>query len=347
MMKAVVVNAPMDYGLKEVEKPQCPKAGLVIRVHACGLCGSDLRTLRNGHRNVTLPWIIGHEVSGRVCEVGPEYEGEYCEGDMLAVAPLVYCGKCEFCQRQHYELCENYRELAQAWPGGFAEYMALPAEALRLGTICLSPDGLDPAVAAIAEPISSCINAQEKGQVSKSDTVVVLGTGPIGCIHIALAKAKGVKCVIGADVNEDRLAFARLFEADHVVNTSEVNIVEEVRRLTDGKGAEVIITANPIPETQVQAVEMAKKGGRVLLFGGLPKEQSKPGIDTNIIHYNALQIIGTTTMAPRHHRRALELLAEGKLDGEKLVSHRFELSQFEKGVELAFAGKVLKAVFLA
>ncbi len=345
-MKAVVVNAPMDYGLAEVEKPACPTAGLMIRVHACGLCGSDLRTLRSGHRNVTFPWTIGHEVSGTVCEVGPAYEGEYREGDMLAVAPVVYCGKCEFCKSQQYELCEDSRELAQAWPGGFAEYMAIPAEALKRGTICRSPEGLDPAVAAIAEPISSCINAQEKGQVSEGDTVVVIGAGPIGCIHIALARAHGASCVIAADVNESRLSFARLFEADYVVNASEVNLVEEVRRLTDGKGADVIITANPIPETQVQAVEMAKKGGRVLLFGGLPKDRSTPGIDTNIIHYNALHIIGTTTFAPRHHRKALSLLAEGKLDGDKLVSHRFGLEEFEKGVELAFAGKVLKAVFL-
>jgi L-iditol 2-dehydrogenase len=121
--------------------------------------------------------------------------------------------------------------------------------------------------------------------------------------------------------------------------------VEEVRRLTDGKGAEVIITATPAPVAVVQAVEMARKGGRILVFGGLPKDNSKPGVDMNIVHYNALHLIGTTTFAPRHQRIALHLMASGRIPADKLVTHRFPLSEFKKGATMALEGKVLKAVF--
>jgi len=121
--------------------------------------------------------------------------------------------------------------------------------------------------------------------------------------------------------------------------------VEEVLRLTEGKGADVVITATPAPQAVVQAVEMAKKGGRILLFGGLPKQASKPGVDMNIVHYNALHLMGTTIFAPRHQRMALELVRSARIPADRLVTHRLPLSDFRKGAELALAGKVLKAVF--
>ena len=152
-MRAVVVNAPMDFGVRDVPVPLCPDGGMLLKVHACGLCGSDLRTLRYGHRRVTLPWIIGHEISGTVVGTGSDYGGPWREGEMLSVGPVVYCGRCDFCAAGRFELCEDYREIAQAWPGGFAQYVAIPEEAVRLGTIQHVPPGLDPAVAAIAEPI--------------------------------------------------------------------------------------------------------------------------------------------------------------------------------------------------
>ncbi|MCX7842007.1 MAG: alcohol dehydrogenase catalytic domain-containing protein [Clostridia bacterium] len=344
-MKAMVLDAPMQYSVKEVDKPACPERGLLVRVIACGLCGSDLRTLKSGHKNISLPWTTGHEVSGEVMEVGTGYRGQWKLGDILAIAPVVYCGTCEFCVAGRYELCDNSRELAQHWKGGFAEYMALPEEALALGTIQKVPEGLDPIIAAVAEPASSCVNAQEKGQVGLGDTVVIIGSGPIGCIHISIARARGAEKIIVADVSEDRLKLCEPFGPDHTIDASKVNLVEEVRRLTNGKGADVVITANPAGQTQVQAVEMAKKGGRILLFGGLPHDNSKPGIDTNLIHYRGLHLIGTTTFAPRHHLMALSMMASGRIPGEKLVTHVLPLESFAEGVDLAVSGKALKVVY--
>ncbi|MGD2175134.1 MAG: alcohol dehydrogenase catalytic domain-containing protein, partial [Candidatus Brocadiaceae bacterium] len=318
----------------------------LLKVDACGLCGSDLRTLRHGHREVALPWIIGHEICGTVVELGRDCGAPWSVGDALSVGPLVFCGECDFCVRGEMELCEDYREIAQAWHGGFAEYVAIPGEAVERGTIRPVPSGLDPAVAAIAEPVSSCIHAQEKGRVGLGDTVAILGTGPIGCTHICLAGVHGADRVIAADINDARLELAEQFGPDHTINAERSDLVAEVRRLTDGQGADVVVTANPAPVSQVQAVEMARKGGRILLFGGLPKDGSTPGIDTNLIHYNALTVMGTTIFAPRHQIAALRLLRDGRIPGDRLVTHRLPLAEFRKGVELAFKGEVLKAVFL-
>jgi L-iditol 2-dehydrogenase len=169
----------------------------------------------------------------------------------------------------------------------------------------------------------------------------------VGCIHISLARARGADKVFVADIVDDRLKLAEAFEPDATINVAETDLVEEIRRLTNGKGADVIVTATPAPVAQVQAVEMARKGGRILLFGGLPKDDSKPGVDMNIIHYNGLHLIGTTIFSPRHYRLALKFVASGRIPVDKLVTHRFPLSEFKQGAMHALEGKALKAVFFS
>jgi L-iditol 2-dehydrogenase len=345
-MKAVVVRAPMQFDVEEVPLPEVPESGILLKVKACGLCGSDLRTLRSGHRKVTLPWIIGHEICGEVAEAGSSYDGPWKKGELLAVAPVVYCGRCEFCLAGKYELCTDYAEIAQKWPGGFAEYIAIPADSVQRGTIQTVPDGVDPALAAITEPVSSCVHAQEKASIGAGDTVAIIGAGPVGCMHTCLARARQASKLFLIDVAEERLKLAQAFAPDAVINATATNPVDRVRELTAGRGVDVVITATSAPVAAVQAVEMAAKGGRVLLFGGLPKNESKPGIDLNIVHYNALQLIGTTIFAPRHNRIALDLIAWGKIPADKIVTHRFALRDFRKGALMALDGKVLKAVFL-
>lgn len=344
-MKAVVVRAPMEFAVEEVPVPEVPDGGFVLDVKACGLCGSDLRTLRSGHRKVTFPWIIGHEICGVVGEVSPSYDGPWQPGELVSMGPVVYCGRCDYCLDGQFELCENYREIAQAWPGGMAEYMGVPPEAVARGVIERVPAGVDPDNAAIAEPISSCLNAQERGKVGLGDTVLIIGSGPIGCIHTSLAKIHGADKVFIADISADRLEFAEAFEPDALINVGEVDLVGEVRRLTGGKGVDVIVTANPAPVSIVQAVEVARKGGRILVFGGLPKDNSTPPVDMNLVHYNALYLIGTTTFAPRHYRQAVQLVSSNRIPVDKLITHRMPLDDFVQGANMALEGKVLKAVF--
>ena len=345
-MRAVVIKAPMEFGVEDVPVPEVPQGGLLLKVLACGLCGSDLRTLRIGHRNVTFPWTVGHELCGKVVAEGTSYTGEWKTGETLAVGPLAYCGKCDFCLDGEYELCENQKEIGQHWPGGFAQYIAIPEEVVAFGNIQKVPEGTDPVIASVAEPVSSCVNAQEKAEIKLGETVVIIGTGPIGCIHISLARARGARKIYVVDISADRLKMAEAFKPDAVINGLECDPVEEIMKLTEGKGAHVVIAAAPAPQAAVQAVEMARKGGRVIQFGGMPKDNCKPGVDMNIVHYRGLHIIGTTTFAPRHNRTALNLLLEGIIPADKLVTHTFPLEDFVDGAKLALEGKVLKGVFI-
>jgi L-iditol 2-dehydrogenase len=259
---------------------------------------------------------------------------------------MAYCGVCDFCLDGRYELCEGYREIAQSWPGGFAEYVAIPEPCVELGNVRRVPAELEPALAGISEPIASCVNAQERGRVGLGDTVAIIGAGPIGCVHISLARARGAGRILIADIVADRLRMAEAFEPDATIDAAQQDTVAEVMRLTGGKGADVVITATPAPIASVQGIEMARKDGRILIFGGLPKSDSKPGVDMNTVHYNALHVIGTTIFAPRHQRIALDLMASGRIPVDRLVTHRFPLEAFQEGAEMALAGKVLKAVFL-
>jgi L-iditol 2-dehydrogenase len=345
-MRALIVRAPMQFAIETVAKPKPDKEGFILKVGACGLCGSDLRTLRSGHRHVNFPWTIGHEVAGIVDSLGSEYQGPWKVGERLSVGPLVYCGDCDFCRDGEYELCENQKEIGQHWPGGFAEYLAVPGGAVRLGNIQVVPGSLDPVFATVVEPVSSCVNAQEKANVHLGDYVAIIGAGPIGNIHTALAKARGAFKVFVIDIDSSRLELAMPFGADALIDSSKQDPVDTIRKLTGGKGVSVVIAATPAPIAAIQALEMARKGGRILQFGGLPKTDSKPGVDINLIHYNGLHYIGTTTFAPRHNAIAMELVNSGKIPVNDLVTHRFTLEDFEKGAALALAGKALKAVFI-
>jgi L-iditol 2-dehydrogenase len=344
-MQAVVVRAAMEFGPEDVPMPDPPEGGFLAKVVACGLCGSDLRTLRSGHPKVTFPWVIGHEICATLAQAGSGYAGPWREGDLLAIGPIAYCGACDFCLDGRYELCDHYREIGQAWPGGLAEYVAIPEACVKLGNVRAVPEGLEPAFAVISEPVSSCVHAQERAQVGLGDTVVIIGAGPVGCIHASLARARGADRVFIADIVAERLEMAQAFGPDGTIDASKTDLVAVVRERTGGRGADVVVTATPAPVASIQAVEMARKGGRILIFGGLPQGNSKPGVDLNLVHYRALHLIGTTIFAPRHQRLALQLLASGRIPAGRLVTHRFPLSAFREGASLALAGRALKVVF--
>ncbi len=345
-MKALVVRAPMQFGIEQVDRPAAPAGGLLLKILACGLCGSDLRTLRSGHRKVRLPYIIGHEIAAEVFSEGQRYRGPWKPGDRLAVSPLVYCGSCYFCNSGTPEYCLRYREIAQAWPGGFAEFMALPPEAVTSGTIQPVPSGMDPVHTTLAEPLSSCVNAQEKGAVGKGDTVLIIGAGPVGTLHLELARARGAEKVIIADISASRLERMAAHGPDRLIDVEKQDLREEVMKETGRLGPSVVITANSDPSTQVTAVELARKGGRILLFGGLPADRAKPGINMNTVHYRGLQLIGTTIFSPAHQREAMRLLTGGRIPAGKIISHRFPLAEFEEAARLALDGKTMKTVFI-
>lgn len=342
-MRALVYHAIQDFRIEEIEKPACPPEGLLLKVKACGLCGGDVRTYFGGHKSVTPPWIIGHEIAGIVEEVGNQTKG-FHKGDRLAVAPVVYCGKCPFCLQGKYYLCQNVKEIAQHWPGGFAEFMAIPEEALKLGNVNVIPQGLSFEEAAISEPPSSCLNAQDRAQVGMGDSVVIIGAGPVGCFHCEIARIRGALKIVMVDLLNERLKLAERFSPDLLLESSDSGYLKKLNDETEGLGADVVIVACSSTKAQQDALQIARNGGRVIFFGGLPPGKSSSSLDANLLHYKNLQIFGAYGFSPQHHRLSLKLISKRRIDAKKYITQVIPLENITEGIKAVKEGIVLKVV---
>ncbi len=349
-MRAAFLVEKNTYEVRELPDPVAPDDGLVLRVEACGVCGSDLRRWKEGPPPGAgsypgMPGIVaGHEAAGTVIAVGPQCHG-YAIGDRLAVAPDIHCGTCYYCRRGMFNLCDSlhFLGITPGYPGGFAEQMALTHEVLTLGIVHRIPDGLSSLHAALSEPASSVLACHAKAETTLDDTVVVMGAGPIGCLHIAIAKARGARVII-SEPNAARRDVAARFAPDAIVDPFSEDLGTRVRALTDGVGADIVICANPIAATQTQAVEIVRKGGRVALFGGLPKANPMVTLDSNRIHYGEIEVVGAFSYHPTMHALALDALCRGLIPAELLITHTFPLDEIGTAFETAASGAGLKVV---
>lgn len=342
-MKAAFLVGKQQHEIRDVPEPEAPDDGLVLAVEACGVCGSDLRRWREGPPP-DEEIVAGHEIAGTVLAVGDRLDG-YEVGDRLAVAPDIHCGSCYYCRRGMYNLCDelHYLGISPDYPGGFAEKLVLTDEVLTLGIVHRIPQGLSSKLAALAEPMSSVLASHHKAGTCLEHTVVVMGAGPIGCLHVALAKARGARVFI-SEPSETRLALAARFQPDALINPVEEDFVARVRDLTGGLGADIVVCANPIAATQAQAVLAARKGGRVVLFGGLPKANPTTTLDSNVIHYGEISVVGAFSYHPTMHELALDVLQRGLIPAETLITHTFSLDEVETAFVTAAAGEGLKVI---
>ncbi|NMC47254.1 MAG: alcohol dehydrogenase catalytic domain-containing protein [Chloroflexi bacterium] len=343
-MHAVIYKGPGDYALEKMPVPSISDDEILVKVDAVGLCGSDLRTLKFGHRKVTPPFILGHEISGTIQATGALVDPRWAPGMRLALAPVVYCGTCHFCRRGQFELCQNYREIGQTWSGGFADYIALPQEALQHGVIHPIPQGLDAIPAALAEPLAACLHALDLVDFRNVHSAAIFGSGAIGCLLLQLLRNQGLHSIIIIDPNETRLQIAGHFHPDHRINAADEDSVERIRILTKDLGVDLIFTATAAPIAQQQALESISKGGQIVVFAGLPKGQSVIPFDLNKVHYDCIRLIGSSIYAPHHHQQALRSIAEGHIDVEHIIT-TYPLVEFQRGVQAAMSGKIIKAVF--
>ena len=343
-MKAAFLVGVREFEIREVPAPIPPDDGLVLKVEACGVCGSDLRRWKEGPPSGVDGITPGHEVAGVVEAVGKDLT-RYSPGDHLAIAPDVHCGYCYYCKRGMYNLCDNlnFVGITPGYPGGFTEKMVLSGEVLTNGIVHPMPDGLSFSYAAIAEPCCSVLAMHESVGTSLGDTVVVLGAGPIGCLHVAIANARGASAIVSEPVKK-RLDMVQEFQPDATIDPTSEDVVARVRELTDGLGADVVVCANPVASTQTQAVEMVRKRGKVVLFGGLPKANPMTTLDGNIIHYGEIEVVGAFSYHPTYHELALDLLKQGVIPADLLISDTFPLEKVGQAFEAAASGDALKVV---
>lgn len=343
-MLALRFYAPEDLRLEDVPEPTCGTDEVKIRVKNCSTCGTDVKIRKNGHQNLTPPRIIGHEIAGEVVEVGSEVAGDWKPGDRVQVIAAVPCGKCHECRKGWMAVCQNQTSVGYQYDGGFAEYMIVPREVLAVDGMNRIPDGVGFAEASAAEPFACAINAQEQLGIEPGDDVVIFGAGPIGCMHVRIARGvHRAGRIILVDINSERLKMsADAVQPDVVVNASEVNIVEEILKLTGGRGADVVITATPANITQEQAVSMAARNGRISFFGGLPKTNPTITLDSNLVHYRQLHIHGANGSAPEHNRRALDYIASGEVPVADLITRRIRLRDVMDAFGIVERGEAIK-----
>ncbi|MBB5263127.1 L-iditol 2-dehydrogenase [Catenibacillus scindens] len=341
-MKAALMYGPNDVRVEMVDKPECPKDGLILKIMAVGLCGSDIRNLTSDSRKGDYPFIYGHEIVGVVDEIGPD-ETKYKVGDRLFLFPGTYCMECDECISGHSENCGNEHVAKLAGTGGFAQFVAVSGEKIKYGGIYEIPEGVSYDAASLGEPLTSVFACEENIGVGYNDTVVIIGAGPIGCFMTQLAKIRGAQKVIMIDINDTRLAMVKKFGADEVINSAKVDPIEAVRKLTDGKGADKVISANPSNSAQAQSIFMARKGGIVVFFGGVPKG-SLTELDTNYIHYNNLWIKGHFGASYSQSKRAFQLAISDTFPTESFITHRLPLDKINEGIELTRTGEAIKVV---
>lgn len=342
-MKVLRFHAPGDVRIEDAPVPSITADEVLLRVKNCSTCGTDVKIFHNGHQNITRPTVMGHEVAGEVAEVGANVTG-WAVGDRVQVIAAVPCGDCYECRKGWMAVCQNQTSVGFQYDGGFAEYMVVPRQVLAVDGLNRIPDGVGFDEASAAEPFACAINAQEQLGIEPGDTVVVFGAGPIGCIHVRIARGvHKAGTVILVDVNAERLQMsADAVHPEHVLDGSKVDVVEEVRKLTGGRGADVVITATAANVTQEQAIAMAARNGRISFFGGLPKNNPTITCDSNLVHYRQLHIHGANGSAPEHNKRALEYIASGLVPVKDLITVHLPLERALEAFDIVAKGEAIK-----
>jgi L-iditol 2-dehydrogenase len=342
-MRVVRFHAPGDVRIEDVAEPVPGPGDLKIRVHACSTCGTDVKISKFGHHHIVPPRVMGHEIAGEIVELGAGVGGDWAVGDRVQVIAAIPCGTCAECRRGRMTVCTRQESMGYHYDGGFAQFMVVPAKVLAVDGVNRVPEAVGFAEASVTEPLACVLNGQELARVGDGDDVVVVGSGPIGCLHVRLARARGAARVFLVDINADRLALAAALVApDATVDAGHTDAVDEIRKLTDGRGADVIITAAASGAAQEQALLMAAPQGRISFFGGLPKDNPVIACDSNLVHYRELTIVGANGSSPAHNAGALGLIASGSVPVADLITRRLPLDRALEAFDVVARGEAIK-----
>jgi len=338
-LKAVRFYDKQDIRIEDIDVPKPEAGGLLVKIEACTICGTDLKMYHKGNPRIKPPQTIGHEFVGNIVEIGKGTDG-FSVGERVTMATSISCGGCSVCRSGCTNRCENLKPISYDYPGAFAEYIAIPPQGVAGGNVVKVPDSLGD-LAALAEPTSCAINSQILAGVKMGDTVVILGCGPLGAIHAQVAKANGATQIIVTQRSDKRLKLAEMLDVDAIINVTKEDPIDAVMRLTDGVGADVAIVTAPDATAQEQAFSMVCKGGMVNLFASLPAGASDLTIDSRLIHYRELFLSGASDSTPYHVELAVKLLDQGYIP-ESIITHELPIDNFIEGLTLMTKGTCFK-----
>lgn len=329
VLKAALVNSEGRLELVDLEVPKIGKTEILVKMRACGICGTDLEKLQ-GVR-VTPP-ILGHEVVGDIEEVGSQVIG-YSRGDRVAVHHHVPCGNCFYCKAGDQTMCPDFPK-SNLDPCGFAEYFRVPEINVSKGAVFHIPASMDFEEAALAEPIGCCIRALNKLGFRPGDNVIVIGAGPAGLIYIQLLRALGAGFIVASDLIESRLKWATRFGADAIFNPAQENSERSILDATHGRGVDRVVVASGSNEAIQSSPRLVRKGGGILLFG-MPSEGSVLNWDASYIFIREISLIPSYSTTESEMKAALEMMESGRIRLTSMITHRFNLDKIAEAFRAA------------
>jgi len=342
-MKAAVYYGPGKINLEDYPKPVITPKSMLVKVHCCAICGTDLKLATIGHARCHPPRVIGHEMVGSIVEIGAEVEG-FSLGERITLATTVACGECFYCKKGLGNVCPNSKPISFDYDGAFAEYLHIPEQAIDGGNVVKVPDSVSDDSAALSEPLSCGLNALELAGVKEGDKVLVIGGGPLGALNALLAQALGASEVMVVQRSEPRLSMLRAISGITIINGTKDDVLSIVNDLTEGFGVDAVIVCAPSKEAQEGSLKYVRKGGVVSLFASLPKDGAGINLDSRAIHYGELKIVGASDSRPEHVRRVVEMITNGQLKVEPVITHKIGLSDIHKGFELMKNKECLKVL---
>jgi L-iditol 2-dehydrogenase len=332
-MLAAVYRAVNDVRLETVPVPEIGPGEILIKVHTCGICGTDLKKIATGSHSA--PRIFGHETSGTVAAVGAKVK-DFAPGDRVMVFHHIPCGRCYYCLHKTFAQCETYKKVGctagfEPSGGGFAEYVRVMDWIVGKGTVRI-PDGVSFEQACFVEPVNTCLKGIERMALAPGDTTLVIGQGPIGIILSVLAKRAGAR-VITSDLYSQRLTISKDFGLENSIDASRTDPVQEVRRQTEGRGADAAILAVGANSLIKTAMDAVRPGGKVLLFA--QTQHSEAVFDPAAVCMDEKTLIGSYSASVDLQEESVRFVMGGEIALEQLISHRFPLAQAAAALGLA------------
>jgi L-iditol 2-dehydrogenase len=339
-MKACVFHEPGRIGVEEVPDPRPGPGEVLLKVVACAVCHSDIRVYQ-GLKKARPGVIPGHEIAGVVAEVGPDVEG-VAVGQRLVVCPILACGRCHYCLRDRRNRCSARRTLGYDENGGLAEFVLLPRALVELGHLLPVPEGLPLERASLMEPAACTLNSLETCRLRPGGSLAIIGAGPMGLMHLLLARAVGVSRTLVSEPLAERLEYARRWGATATVDPSRQDVRRAALEISDGLGVDAAVLTAGRVEALTDALSLVRRQGYVNLFAGFPPGAAV-SLDPNLIHYDELHLTGTQNATPEQYRRVLRLLKRlPQMD--ELITHRFPIEQASEAYETRVAARGLKSI---
>jgi L-iditol 2-dehydrogenase len=332
-MKAAFVKDSSRVVVEDVEKPILGTGDVLVKMHACGICGSDLEKVFGKYSQPSTR--LGHEPSGTIEKVG-ENVTDFKKGDRVFVHHHVPCYSCHFCLHGNETMCKKYSETNLS-PCGLAEEFIVPQWNVNHGGILKIPDSMSFEEAAMIEPLACCIRAWDKFSFQKGDSTAIFGVGATGMMHVMLSIVHEFDKIFCIDLNEFRLEFAKKFNITDAIKSSVPNVKQKILDQTDNRGVDVAIVATGSLQALSSAIDLVRKGGTVVMFG-VPSKDAMINLNMSIIYSKEITMISSYAASDSDTKAALELIESSKIDVKKLITHRYNIKDSPKAFEHAHHG---------